>query len=931
MDFSRPQIGVVESADLALTLTLLGFEVIGGGEFRDAALRIRQHPAQAPIPVIVADLNRPGLRAWAENQAAAGSHIVVLRPSPEAVAVSATTGASLAVPATVNQVLAHAGWAASPHALGDAIVDADFTVRGLDPYRASAEPELEPAAAVDERMPLTAEASPTVDAADGQTSAFTVESAAVTSDPQAHPPTTAADTSALLAAQAEPTQPTAPSAGVELPDWAREENVPGVEPVPVSDHASWGVLPPIVPGPEPAPNMPPPVDEPVFPAPLTASAAWDEDADGIDDPIDPAAAAELGWMPTPAPAYQPQADFGPVPAAAAAQPAEVLTVEAPAPAPLAPVFEAPQPVAMPNPAQQGAPTFVPEPTPATAAPVAPFSPAAPFTPEPLPTAVTVTPDLYAGSQAAPAEQLAPTFASEPTPATAAPAAPFSPEPVVPESSPAAPFTPEPNPVAPAPPVEPDPYTGSPAPATPVPATPAPVAVAADDADDLDFDAMVAMASHAPQPQRAPAAPVVDVPPAPDAFDLPAAWLTPSETVTEPQPPASAEPVFEWAPSEIPSPNAAHTAPAAPPVAPTPAPTPAAPTPGFPPVAPAEAGPVDAAAPAQHPAPPAPVYEPTPASQSQRFVVDEHHPAFAAAEYEHDPVGYLQTAPALDTVVPQSAIGLRGGAHVIFSFAGKGGVGKTSLALLLAQRAAQSGRRVAVVDMNRGQGDIRSYLRIDDPNLPTIYNSAHTGVAQDAVIDPNQLNNARHPSLSKLNFAVVMAPPHDLADPAVVTADVYARTIALLQEKTDLVVIDTQITEARDTSGLIDRIVVPALTQGAWGFGVTDMSKPGLENLLARTSDFVARGVPRERLLLSVNKAQSFDAADQAAIERTFGAYARFIGAIGDDLSFANSLNAGQVDADNPTVRPVIDATLLAVTGDEAFAARPTRRKFGRRR
>ena len=50
------------------------------------------------------------------------------------------------------------------------------------------------------------------------------------------------------------------------------------------------------------------------------------------------------------------------------------------------------------------------------------------------------------------------------------------------------------------------------------------------------------------------------------------------------------------------------------------------------------------------------------------------------------------------------------ADVLFVFSGKGGVGKTSVALGLAERAGQH-LRVVLVDANRGQGDIRTYLRL----------------------------------------------------------------------------------------------------------------------------------------------------------------------------------------------------------------------------
>ena len=64
------------------------------------------------------------------------------------------------------------------------------------------------------------------------------------------------------------------------------------------------------------------------------------------------------------------------------------------------------------------------------------------------------------------------------------------------------------------------------------------------------------------------------------------------------------------------------------------------------------------------------------------------------------------------------------ADVVFVFSGKGGVGKTSVALGLAQRAGTR-LRVVLVDANRGQGDIRTYLRLTRSTLPTIWAAAST--------------------------------------------------------------------------------------------------------------------------------------------------------------------------------------------------------------
>lgn len=301
--------------------------------------------------------------------------------------------------------------------------------------------------------------------------------------------------------------------------------------------------------------------------------------------------------------------------------------------------------------------------------------------------------------------------------------------------------------------------------------------------------------------------------------------------------------------------------------------------------------------------------------SEQFAADFTSPVFAA------PASNLSFSASQTT------------AKVIVSFAGKGGVGKTSCALAMAQRAADVGLRVAVVDMNRGQGDVRTFLRLANPNLPSIYNASISGLMEDAVLSPEQINDSRRSDLPDLGFALVLAPPPELADPRVVTADIYRKIIEFLKTKVDLVIVDTQIAEAHDTTGLIENLVIPSLIDGAWGLGVTDMSSAGLNNLLGRVKKFATHGVDRQQMLLAVNKAASFDKKDQQSVEELFGAYATFAGAAGADLDFANQLNVGIVDVGATALRPLIDHVLHTVTGHPMFMPQVQRRKglFGRRK
>lgn len=762
-DLSRPQLGVVEASAFARTLTLLGYGITGGGEFRQAAGDIRLHPNSSTLTVVAADVPRAGLRAWLTKQAATGARVVVLRAGEAS--LPDDIGVVVALPASVNQIMAAAGWGASPHPLGDAMVDISFGVAGLAAF--------EPAPVV-ELAPAPVAPAPVVELAPA-------------------PP------APVELAPAPVVQASAPAALPALPDWASALSLPGVVAAPDVAVSSPAAMPA-------AEFVPASVD-----------------ADDEDDSVWPTLSAPVS--------SRDHVSF------ASDVPAMVVTdsdVDADVPAEL-PVAAVDVPAALPDWASELA------------------SPAPVVVPVPAPAPIPVEPELIDFDSMVAAAQLqhnAEVIAEVPR-------------------------------------------RGRRAAETPP-----------------DFVAGEAVAEPVAQPAVALPEPVQHV--ALPVFEQPAVEpLAVAQPVAEPvfeapmyEAPVFEQPVFEAPVFEAPVYEApvyeapVFEQPAAPALDPT--------NPAFWNQAPEVF---------QAPAPAfelPPVFEP---AVAEVFAVDARSERMSEVAESWAPgQSALVSLPESDR------------ARVIVCFAGKGGVGKTSSALLIAQRAAESGMRVALIDMNRGQGDIRSYLRLDSQSLSTIYNAALTGNPADAVLDPDQVNAARHSSLPKLGFAVVLAPPADFADPTVVTAEVYGQVLGLLQQKADLVVVDTQITEARDTSGLIDRVVVPAMNLGAFGFGVTDLSKPGMENLLSRTRDFTTRGVARDRLLLAVNKVSGFSAADRKVVESRFTDLAHFVGAIGEDSKLAESLNSGHVDTSIKSVRPILDLVLLRVTGREVF--NPTARKRG---
>jgi Mrp family chromosome partitioning ATPase len=327
---------------------------------------------------------------------------------------------------------------------------------------------------------------------------------------------------------------------------------------------------------------------------------------------------------------------------------------------------------------------------------------------------------------------------------------------------------------------------------------------------------------------------------------------------------------------------------------------------------------------------------------ERLWAGEPEPA-CPPRLRRGPAGDAAMLEAFPTPLPSSAPGGPAAglastktrlAPALVVLAGKGGVGKSSAAAAIAGRAASSGvegfRRVVLVDANRGQGDIARFLRVAGAGLPSVYDAAISGDPAAALCLPDRVNSARPAGLGAVDFAVALAPADDQADPAVVTADVYRSVIGYARAHADLVVVDTQIVEAVDTSGLIDHLVVPLLVDGAWGLGIADQSAPGFDNLVRRLNRFSESGVNAARLMVGFNRLRPDTTVSDEALRRAVAPWAAFIGAAVNDPEVAAMLDLAQLPPPGP-YRELMDAVLHRVSGLAVFApdqcgdSRPPRR------
>jgi MinD-like ATPase involved in chromosome partitioning or flagellar assembly len=265
---------------------------------------------------------------------------------------------------------------------------------------------------------------------------------------------------------------------------------------------------------------------------------------------------------------------------------------------------------------------------------------------------------------------------------------------------------------------------------------------------------------------------------------------------------------------------------------------------------------------------------------------------------------------------RSAAGL--GAFVI-NYSGKGGVGKSTTSLQLANVAAEAGLRVVLIDGNSGQGDLRTYLRLNRTNLPTIYDAA-IGSIKDAILTPATINANREENLGEIKFAFIGAPPDDINDPSVVTDALYRDVIHFARRNADLVIMDTQIVESSDRTGVVNMLLLPALVHDAWGIGVADMSTVGVNNLNNRLRKFINEGVPTSRLMVVINQVHPEQMEMAAKAVNYFRNLGTFLGAVEADINVKHDMNAGRINSNNPQLRAVMSKALLRITGNEAFRA-----------
>lgn len=244
------------------------------------------------------------------------------------------------------------------------------------------------------------------------------------------------------------------------------------------------------------------------------------------------------------------------------------------------------------------------------------------------------------------------------------------------------------------------------------------------------------------------------------------------------------------------------------------------------------------------------------------------PASGSADEVRGPASFAPWGRLRDAA-PAEAIDVSDWSRVVFLVSGRGGVGRSSLAINIAERAAGSLKRdVILIDANIGQGGLATNLRVVRAGaaaaLPTIADLGAGANVQQVVCGAGEVRASGGAAIS---FASVLAPDPDQATPAACSPQRYRRVIDQLAPVSDLLVVDTCVSWQADPTRIASDLVAPGLRAGASVLVVSDASLEGAEGArrLVRWAGRLAPG----RVAGLLNMAPASAVPDQATASRLF--------------------------------------------------------------
>ncbi|MEV4642314.1 P-loop NTPase [Actinoplanes sp. NPDC049548] len=258
-----------------------------------------------------------------------------------------------------------------------------------------------------------------------------------------------------------------------------------------------------------------------------------------------------------------------------------------------------------------------------------------------------------------------------------------------------------------------------------------------------------------------------------------------------------------------------------------------------------------------------------------------------------------------------------GAQVVTVFAGKGGVGKSTVATNLAVTLAGGGRRrVCLVDLDLQFGDVGILLQ-----LPPERGLADA-VGMAGRLDEDGVRSLLTPYRPGMDALLAPAGP---AEGDQVDRELVAELLEVLRPMYDYIVVDTP--------PYVSDQVLAALDRTDWFALVVTPDLPSLKSARLTLTTFEMLQYPADRRLIVLNRADSEVGLTVADVEKALGQPTAVLMPSSRDVPL--SVNRGvPLAADrpaHPVARAMAELAARCGARDDDRARRPLARLFGRRR
>lgn len=208
-----------------------------------------------------------------------------------------------------------------------------------------------------------------------------------------------------------------------------------------------------------------------------------------------------------------------------------------------------------------------------------------------------------------------------------------------------------------------------------------------------------------------------------------------------------------------------------------------------------------------------------------------------AHQERERLGSMGQAVASGGGTAAAAGGMLGTGKVITFFSGKGGLGKTTLAVNLGMALQSPDTPVVVVDGNLQFGDV--VLLLNEHSQHNILDLAPRADALDAEVVESVLITYRDTALK------VLAAPTQFEDANQITGEQFGKLVSFLKSMFEYVIVDT--------SSALDEITLAALDASDLVVALVAQDIPSIKDARVFLNWLRAAGVPDERIFLVMNR------------------------------------------------------------------------------